>query len=90
MKETDDTVAPLANAHTLIKQVINLVMILINCAYILLSNSAHLTWDRLAVDPKNPTFPWGEEIDWTWLLGIIGVVYLECKECVLRIVVVAL
>jgi hypothetical protein len=76
VKEANDAVGPLANAHTLIKQVINLVMILINGVHVV-SNSAHLTWDCLTVDAENRTLPRGEEVNRTWLLGIMGMVYLD-------------
>ena len=80
VEEADDTVASLTNVNTFIKQIIHLVMMVINLVYIIVSISAHLTWYCLAIDPKNPTLPRGKKINRPRLLGIMGIVYLVFNE----------
>ena len=40
----------------------------------------YLAGYSLAADAKYSTFPWCQEIDWPWLLRVVGVVYLNAKQ----------
>ena len=75
VKEGDDAVCTLAHIHSLVNEVIDLLILFLH-KHIKLKLFSCLVEYCLAAHSENPTLPRSQKKDWAWLLWIVGNVYL--------------